>query len=124
MLSIVVRWRHHIRIEAPGAHQQVFRIRHGQVATAHWKWEAEEGRRLLNTDTRIFLMVRDPRDIVVSNAFYISEKNPRHRLRSYFADLESDEEWILASIIGVSRKELGGRPRSKSMGEHTKEFMP
>jgi hypothetical protein len=108
---------------APGARDQVFRVRSGQVATVHWKWE-ELSRELIKSSTRVFLMVRDPRDIVVSNAFYIANQNEKHRLHKYFSSLKSDEERILASIQGISSEELGGMRRSKSMGEHLRGFLP
>jgi len=80
---------------------------------------------LEQSDIRVFLMVRDPRDVVVSNAFYIARKKPSHRLHHYFShQLDSDEERIQASIVGVSREELGEQQESKSMGGHIRDFMP
>jgi hypothetical protein len=125
MPSVVSRWRYHIDMNRFGARSQVRAIRLGQVATAHWKWEGQAQQLLEQSDLRVFLMVRDPRDVVVSNAFYIAHKKPSHRLHHYFANqLDSDEERIQASIVGVSREELDGQQESKSMGDHIRAFMP
>lgn len=52
-----------------------------------------------------FFLVRDPRDVVVSHAFYVAEKAPDHVHHAHYRQLGSPEAWIQASILG--RPELG-----------------
>jgi hypothetical protein len=57
----------------------------------------------LNTDRFVhYFIFRDPRDVVVSHAFYVTDMSLDHRLHRYYTEkLGSMEERIAASIVGA-----------------------
>jgi len=74
----------------------------GELVTAHLFFDKiyVEGLRRLNVVH--FLVVRDPRDVVVSEAHYLTSMNRWHRLHPYFKRLSSLEEQVSLSIRGAS----------------------
>lgn len=64
---------------------------------------------------RVLLMIRDPRDIVVSHFKYVGGIDKTHRLYEHYRNLPDDEARLMASITGVG--EL--RP---SIGELLRQF--
>lgn len=49
-----------------------------------------------------YFIFRDPRDVVISHAFYVTEMSPNHRLHRYYTEeLGTLEERITTSIVGV-----------------------
>lgn len=120
---MVPRWRYHIGPYAYGAEEQVRYVRRGQVATAHAKWSSRAQTALdANPAVVAYLMVRDPRDIAVSNALFIGGKATKHRLHEYYSSLPSDEERILASVLGIPSSKLQGAGPSLPLAEHFRGF--
>ena len=89
--------------------------RGGQVLMAHVRHTTEVARAATAGPVRTLFMIRDPRDIVLSQASYIyGEKNhPRHAL---FAAAADDDERIALAIRGSVQ---GGLP---SVGERLREY--
>jgi len=99
------------------------RVAPGQIVTAHFKYCPEIAKTLTELDFKVLLTVRDPRDVAVSNAYYITYMDRSHRLHPYFRALPSDEERIAASIRGIEAQELPDGKHSKSIGEHVEGYL-
>jgi hypothetical protein len=70
------------------------------------------------------LIVRDPRDIALSNVHYIQNIDQSHRLNKYFSsNLQSFEQRLSASILGVSSDDLNGLDQSMDIGWHIKRYL-
>ncbi|MEW6636194.1 MAG: sulfotransferase domain-containing protein [Actinomycetota bacterium] len=95
----------------------------GMFATAHAAYHPEFKTLIEELRLRHVVLLRDPRDLVVSQAFYI-KREPLHYHNRYFAEtLESDEDRIMTCIRGLapgisSHKELF------SIGELFEGFLP
>ena len=99
-------------------------IKKGEICSAHLKYTDEIFEALNNNNVRNIIIVRDPRDIAVSNAMYITYKDTRHRLSDYFINnLKSDNQRIMASIEGVPASELNDGVESLSLESHYNSYM-
>jgi hypothetical protein len=79
--------------------QSLQRLRTGQYATAHIPYSKFTADLLLEMGIRSLLMIRDPRDVVVSHAHYVARTRD-HFLFEYYKSLTASER-IMKSIIGV-----------------------
>jgi len=80
-------------------------INDGQFMTAHFSPLPELKSLLDMLDYRIITMLRDPRDVAVSSAFYISRLE-RHFLHERFAtELDTMDDRLMASIRGLPATE-------------------
>jgi hypothetical protein len=103
------------------ARTQLAGIRNGQYATAHLPaWPGFEAA-LGDLGFRVLLVVRDPRDIAVSFAFYAT-KLETHHLHRRFRALDSDEDRIRASITGLPA--TGDSPELLPIDERVGAFLP
>jgi len=121
---VVSAWTYHLDNWILGSEKQLDLVRRGQVVTAHAPWSPELAQRLRDKSFRTFLMIRDLRDIAVSNAFYIAYQDKTHRLHPYYQALPSDSERLMASIAGIPGTFLPDGIASKSWGEHAAGFLP
>lgn len=97
------------------------RIRNGQYATAHFAHSPVLGGILADLGFRHILILRDPRDVVVSHAFYVAS-NSRHPLHTDYRAMAGDGERILASITGLAPE--AGRPGLEPAGGRLAGFVP
>lgn len=75
----------------------------GEIVPAHLFYEPDYFDELIEKRAVIFFIYRDPRDVAVSEAYYLTYMNPWHGLHSYFSKkLQSSEERILATIKGIN----------------------
>lgn len=72
-----------------------------ELAGAHLDWSAEVASALRKRDVVHFLISRDPRDVVVSEAHYLAEMNRWHKLHSRFNALPDLQSRIRLSITGL-----------------------
>jgi len=77
------------------------RLKPGEFLTAHLPYSEFVKQLMEQTSARMVLIIRDPRDVVVSHFHYVTYKDPHHRLRSYYRNLPSDAERLLTSIRGI-----------------------
>lgn len=103
--------------------QSLTHIRPGQIAAAHLYFSEELAERIDALGLKHLLMVRDPRDIAVSNAFYLARKDSRHRLYPYFSSLPSDSERLTAAIQGVAADKTPDGMEGFDLGRHLKNYL-
>jgi len=82
----------------------------GRFFAAHLWWSQECAHILKKNNLKSIVMIRDPRDIIISGVFYILKKKD-HPLHDFFQKLPSLDEQIQNYITGVS-------------GSHSKEGIP
>lgn len=75
-------------------------LRAGEIAAAHLFHSKEREALVAGQGIMHVFLYRDPRDVAVSEAHYLSEMNPFHRLHRYFARLETWDERLLLAILG------------------------
>jgi hypothetical protein len=81
--------------------QSLQRLKGGHCATVHIPFSEEMATLWAEMGMRSLLILRDPRDVVVSHAYYVAS-TPNHFLFEFYQTL-SESERILRSIIGVKQ---------------------
>lgn len=81
-------------------------VRPGQFATGHFPPHSDLLAIVRDLDMRTIVIFRDPRDIVVSTAYYIRSLK-RHPLHDVFRSFSSTEEAIAAVISGTGPDDHG-----------------
>ncbi len=121
---VVPRWTYHLDQRIPGTMKQLQYTHKGQAVTAHMGWSADLVALLSSREFRILFILRDPRDVLVSFVDYVTRKDPSHLLHAYFNTLPSDDERLLASIIGVDGRHLPYGIPLLSAGEQLEAYLP
>lgn len=98
MPNTVDRWTYHIDETLSGIERQLRAVRHGQVVTSHFPWSADIASIVGELDFRVLLIVRDPRDIAISNVNYVTRMDFSHPLHPALAALPDDNARLLAMI--------------------------
>jgi hypothetical protein len=98
------------------------RLRAGCSIRAHAFHFPELERHIIGNEVKTITIVRDPRDVCVSDAFYVAG-TPGHRLHAHYRGLDESGR-IMASIIGVKSGALDGAAASLSIAEHYRRFLP
>lgn len=79
----------------------------GMFVTAHARFHRD----LLSTTEELqfrrILLLRDPRDVAVSRAFYLQRDTLHHHHKHYTETLKTDEERLMVSIRGFENQEAG-----------------
>jgi hypothetical protein len=89
------------RERSQGAHRRlVERIAPGEILPGHLYYRPEHHALLVEKRCVHYFIYRDPRDVVVSEAYYLTYMNRWHRLHRYFKNLPGDRERITFSILG------------------------
>lgn len=73
----------------------------GCFVPVHLAFSPERARLLADLGYNSALIIRDPRDVVVSHFHYVTYKSRHHRLHPYYQDLADDSTRLLASIQGI-----------------------
>lgn len=95
---------HPNNIERFGGLEEVLRkLRPGGVLVTHLHYSDEVANQLRSGNVRRIFVIRDPRDIVVSRAFYVA-RNRKHPYHPYVQGLSLDER--------LRRAILGDQPRN------------
>jgi hypothetical protein len=82
--------------------RQIGGIVPGECLGAHLYFNAAYAELIERQNVAHFFIYRDPRDVVVSEAHYLTYMNRWHRLHKYFAnELRDDDERIMAAIVGI-----------------------
>jgi len=97
-------------------------VNRGQFATAHFPYRPELSLVLQRLGYRTVFILRDPRDVVVSNAFYITRSKRHHRYERFNRDFADMGDRIMACITGLPSDETG--PALDSIGERLRQYLP
>lgn len=123
--SFAPRWSiHGLNAEKPNLYRKIQKIRRGQYASGHLYWSQELTNLLVTNEIRTIFIIRDLRDVAVSLACYLTNKNSHHRLQNYFAALESDDRRLMEVIMGAEQKLFSDCQHQKSLGEFGMAFLP
>jgi hypothetical protein len=76
------------------------RLRPGQVILAHLPHNQQRARVVARSGVRVILLIRDPRDVVVSAAYYLSSRRD-HPLHERFASVGDMASRIRLAITGT-----------------------
>jgi len=86
-------------LSARGLEHIISRLRPGQLIFSHLFYTEERERLLREADVRCMFMIRDLRDIILSEANYLTS-NKSHIYHDAFSGMESQHERILRSLEG------------------------
>src|SRR5512134_3697475 len=75
-------------------------LRPGDVASAHLFARTEAVARVCSPKFIPFFIFRDPRDVVVSHVFYVTEMEARHVHHAYYQSLPDFDTRLKVSILG------------------------
>ncbi len=90
------------KVDTAGKVRRLEALGRGQVLLGHIVHEPEIADVVAREGIKVVLMIRDPRDVVVSLAKYVVRPEIHHRQYAYFAHtLKTDAERIMACIRGV-----------------------
>lgn len=82
--------------------RDIQRLLPGEIAGGHVFATSENKAALIQPLFVNFFIYRDPRDVVVSHAFYVTQISSRHRLNPYYTEkLRNLEERITVSVEGI-----------------------
>lgn len=98
--------------------RRLARVPDGCFVTAHCLYTPELAELLREEEMRVVCILRDPRDVAVSQMHYIKQQR-RHFAHKAFVALPSDHERLLVSIRGGK---LDGRTL-QSLGERYRQFL-
>lgn len=124
MPQMAPRWSQHVDNNTPRLNARIAGIRRGQWLSAHVYWNPELAEIVRAQGIRALLIVRDLRDVAWSNVHFLTNVDPKHRLHNYFKALPSDDERLMASIVGIAGDRLPDGVPSKSIGEHANSYLP
>jgi sulfotransferase 6B1 len=78
----------------------------GDIASAHLFARPEAVRKVRTADFVSYFIFRDPRDVVVSHVFYVTDMEARHVHHAYYASLPNFNARLNASILGRPDAEM------------------
>lgn len=73
----------------------------GEIVRGHLFFDPQYARQLRDRNVVHYLIYRDPRDVVISEAHYLRDMNRWHKLHPYFRQAESIDNAIRLSITGL-----------------------
>lgn len=95
--------RHVLRKLAPGSY-----------TSGHIPYEDQVEKLLYALDIRTLMVLRDPRDVVVSQVYHVG-KNKGHFLHDYYSRLPTDRDRLVAAICGV--EDASHHTHARSIGD-------
>jgi hypothetical protein len=98
MPNTVDRWSYHIDETLPGVEKQLRASRRGQIISSHLPWSQSIAKLCHDLNYRLLLIVRDPRDIAISNVNYVTRMDLSHPLHRIMASLPDDDTRLLNMI--------------------------
>jgi hypothetical protein len=103
------------------ARNELLKIRPGFFAGSHMYFYTEIAQVIDDLQIKTITIVRDPRDVCVSDIFHIV-KRPEHRLHPYYKNMSQDER-LMASISGMDSEQLNGDAPSLDIGSHYRNYL-
>lgn len=89
-------------ISAVRTSQKIQKLAPGELVGGHLFYSEKAAKALKTKPVVHFFIYRDPRDVVISEAHYLSEMNHWHRLSKYFRQLPNMDQQINFSITGAT----------------------
>lgn len=87
--------------QVPSAVRRIESMSRGQYVSAHMPYDAAIQTALRDLNARHVLLIRDPRDVVISFMKYATSMDPTHWLHAYLRSLPDDESRLAVCIRGV-----------------------
>ena len=81
-------------------------LRSGDIASAHLFARPDAVRRVTSPAFVPYFVFRDPRDVVVSHVFYVTDMEARHVHHKYYASLPDFDSRLYISILGRSDTDI------------------
>lgn len=114
---------HHNRLQDVRDRQaQLRRVGAGCFVGAHMPYTPENARLLAEMAYKHVLIIRDPRDVVVSHFHHI-QKRKVNRLHDYLASLPDDEARLMALIEGVPDAAVTGGVGQPGIAQEFQRFV-
>lgn len=98
------------------------RLGGGCFVSAHLPFSKRDWTGLQDLGYKQVLMIRDPRDLIVSQFHFIS-KRPAARLYPYFAELPDDDFRIMATIRGIPDRDAPDGIGLPDIGTRFKQYL-
>lgn len=95
----------------------------GEFLTAHIPYSTRWHNLLAERRGRVLLIIRDPRDVVVSHFYYVTYKDRKHRLRPYYLQLADDHARLMASIQGLTPSDGNPYGRLDNIARRFRSFL-
>ena len=89
------------RVHDQNLEARLRRVGGGCFMPAHVYYTEQREQILSDLGFQIVLIIRDPRDIVVSHYHYVTYGSRRHQLRHYYRSLPDDAARLMTSITGI-----------------------
>ena len=86
--------------------QQLDALKPGDIRFGYLYYSDSNVRKLCQEGWANFLIIRDPRDQIVSEIYYAMQINPEHKLHDFFESSEGMESRIATLINGIPEGEL------------------
>jgi hypothetical protein len=96
----------------------------GMFVSAHARYHAALQAAIKQLQIKHIVLLRDPRDVVVSYTFFVLRESWHHHHRYYRDVLKNDDERLMATIRGFSRTQSGDSKPLASIGEIFQGFLP
>jgi len=75
-------------------------IRPNEISLGHLFYSKERSKVLSSRNVKTVFLYRDPRDVSISEAFYLRDMNKFHKMHKYFKNLANIDDAIMFSIMG------------------------
>ncbi len=99
---------------------QLESLRPGDIRLGYLAWTPETERRLCRPGWAVYLIIRDPRDTIVSQVYYATQMHRGHALHDYLRSLPNMESRIDTMIRGIPQGPL----KRASVREVYDRFLP
>jgi sulfotransferase 6B1 len=83
--------------------KKILTVSPGEIVTSHMYWDQSLVTALSEIHSLNFFIYRDPRDVVISEAYYLTNMNRWHKMHKIFSNLTSDTERFQMSIEGIKQ---------------------
>lgn len=100
-----------------GLGRQLGRLGAGEILMAHLLHEPAHEQAIASSGVSSLIVIRDPRDVVVSVAHYVAA-NPNHNVSDVFSRQPTFKDQLLVTIRGDRARAM------RSMGELLERFLP
>ncbi|MFN2144304.1 MAG: sulfotransferase domain-containing protein [Anaerolineales bacterium] len=81
--------------------RRINRFRPGDIGYGHLHAEPPIVEALCKPGMSAYFILRDPRDVVVSHAYYVTSEDAQHALKAHYDQLGNYEEQLTVSITGL-----------------------